>query len=201
MYPAIKPQMRTGSELLVAPDGEAVGTLSDYWRWAYSDLVSNAERGALAEYIVACALGISRAARIAWDSYDLRTQDGIAVEVKASGYLQTWAQKSLSKIVFGIQPTYGWDSQTNQYDPVQKRQADIYVFCVHKHTDQDTVNPLDIAQWDFYLMPATLLNQVLGKQKTAALSALVKAGAEKCEFARLKDRISALIRPPHSSRS
>ena len=194
MYSAIEPRRLTGSEPLVAPDGEAISTLIDFWRWAYSDLVGNAERGALAEYIVACALEINNAERIAWDKYDLLTNDGIAVEVKTSGYLQTWAQKTLSKIVFGIQPTYGWDSKSNQYDKEQKRQSDIYVFCVHKHTDQATIDPLRISQWDFYLMPTKRLNSAFGDQKTASLSALVKAGAEKCEYCHLKKRIQELIR-------
>ena len=114
MYPAIIPERLTGQELIINPNGEPVSSLIDFWRWAYSDLIGNAERGALAEYIVACALGINHAERISWDKYDLVTKEGIAVEVKTSGYLQTWEQKTLSKLVFGIQPTYGWNSKSNE---------------------------------------------------------------------------------------
>lgn len=193
MYPAIEAKRLSGTEPLLAPDGNSVSTLLDFWRWAYSDLVGNAERGALAEYIVACALDIHHTERIAWDRYDLRTKEGISIEVKTSGYLQTWEQKTLSKIIFGIQPTYGWNSHTNQYDHTQQRQADIYVFCVHKHTDQATINPLCISQWDFYLMPTKHLNQVFGNQKSVSLPALVNAGAEKCAYQQLKARIPALL--------
>ena len=193
MYPALKPQRLNGTEPLLSPDGESVSTLLDYWRWAHSDLVGNAERGALAEYIVACALDIQHTERIAWDRYDLLTKEGISIEVKTSGFLQTWEQQAFSKIVFGIQPTYGWNSQTNQYDSTQQRQADIYVFCVHKHTDQATINPLFISQWDFYLMPAKRLNQVFGNQRSVSLPALVNAGAEKCAYQQLKYRIPALL--------
>ena len=77
----------------------------------------------------------------------------IAVEVKTSGYLQTWEQKALSKPIFGIQPTFGWDSKTNEYEAEKKRQSDIYVFCVHAHTDQETADPLQICQWEFNLLP------------------------------------------------
>ena len=164
MYPAIKPKKMNGTESLLTTDGEKICSLVDFWRWAYSDLVGNAERGALAEFIVACALGIQGSERISWDKYDLLTKEGIAVEVKTSGYLQTWEQKSLSKLVFEISPTYGWDSKTNRYDETKKRQADVYVFCVHKHTDQTTVNPLLISQWDFYLMPTVVLNNKFEKQ-------------------------------------
>lgn len=194
MYLAITPQRKNGDEPLLSPDGKPVAQLVDFWRWAYSDLIGNAERGALAEYIVACALGIASAERVSWDKYDLITEDGIAIEVKTSGYIQTWEQKRLSKPMFGIQPTYGWNSITNEYDTEQKRQSDIYVFCLHKHEDQATVNPLLIEQWDFYLMPTTKLNEHFKAQKTAALSALIKAGAELCSYEKLDERIRALFR-------
>lgn len=192
MYPAMIPGRKEGGELLISPKGKPISTLTDFWRWAYSDLVGNAERGALAEYIVACALGVTSAVRISWDKYDLLTVEGIAVEVKTSGYIQTWEQKDLSKPVFGIQPTYGWNSQTNEYESEQKRQADIYVFCLHKHTDQATINPLLIEQWDFYVMPTYLLNERLGNQKSVSLKALIKAGAEICEYEKLRERIITL---------
>lgn len=194
MYPAIKPKRMCGNEPLVTADGRTAGSLLDFWQWAYSDLVGNAERGALAEFIVACALGVQETERISWDKYDLCTKDGISVEVKTSGYLQTWEQKELSKLVFGISPTYGWDSETNLYDGEKKRQAEIYVFCVHKHTDQKTVNPLLIGQWDFYLMPTALLNEKFGDQKTVTLSALKKTGAVLCPYEKLAETITKLIR-------
>lgn len=197
MYPAITPKRLTGIEILSAPDGAPVSSVLDFWRWAYSDLIGNAERGALAEYIVACALGINHTERISWDKFDLLTPEGISVEVKTSGYLQTWEQKKLSKLLFGIQPTYGWDSKSNEYDTKQKRQADIYVFCVHKHTDQATINPLDISQWDFYLMPTTTINEKFGTQKTVSLPALMKAGAEPCDFYDMRERICQIIKSNH----
>ena len=174
MYPVIKSKQLSGEEQILAPGGESISDLSDFWRWAYSDLIGNAERGVLAEYIVACALEITNTTRISWDKYDLLTADGISVEVKTSAYIQTWEQKSLSKLSFGIQTTYGWDSNTNELGKDKKRQADIYVFCVHKHTDQDTINPLDISQWEFYLLPTSTLNAKFGNQKTVSLSALKK---------------------------
>ena len=57
MYPAIEPKQLSGKEALIAPDGENVSSVVDFWRWAYSELIGNAERGNLAEYIVACAPG------------------------------------------------------------------------------------------------------------------------------------------------
>lgn len=193
MYPAIEPRRLTGDESLIAPNGEKVGSLIDFWRWAYSDLVSNAERGILAEYIVSCALGINQTVRIPWNKYDLLTQDNVSVEVKTSGYLQAWEQKNLSKIVFGIRPTYGWDSSTNEYAAEQKRQADVYVFCVHNHKEQETIDPLALSQWDFYVLATHTINEKFRGQKTVSLSALKEAGAKHCEYSNLKSKISQIV--------
>lgn len=60
---------------------------TDFWRWAYSDFLSNTLRGVLAEYIVASALGCTEAPRREWHAYDLVTAGGIRVEAKSAAYL------------------------------------------------------------------------------------------------------------------
>ncbi|HQP37659.1 MAG TPA: hypothetical protein PLI95_20885, partial [Polyangiaceae bacterium] len=99
--------------------------LLSFWRWACSDLCSNLMRGVLAEYMVAKAVGCGAGVRCEWDAWDLVTPDGIKVEVKTSEYLQTWKQKKLSAISFGIQPTFGWDAATNTTAEERRRQADV----------------------------------------------------------------------------
>jgi hypothetical protein len=69
----------------------------DYWRWAFSDLRDNTQRGVLAEFLVALALGRTETRRKAWDNYDVTTSSGLRIEVKASGYLQSWAQATHSR--------------------------------------------------------------------------------------------------------
>ncbi len=64
--------------------------LLSFWRWIASDLVSNATRGILAEYLVARAIGSGiNDIRPEWDPYDLTTQSGIKIEVKSAAYIQT----------------------------------------------------------------------------------------------------------------
>lgn len=106
-YPAITHYPLTGSELL------ADTTVLPYWSWTHSNVIDNAERGALAEYLVHRAVGATSAARVNWDKYDILSPEGVAIEVKASGYIQSWAQQKLSTISFSIRPTYGWDAETN----------------------------------------------------------------------------------------
>ena len=191
-YPAIHVKQLTGSEPILDDNGMPVATTLDFWRWAYSDLLGNTERGAVAEYLVASALGISREDRISWNSYDLLSKEGIKVEVKASAYIQTWGQERLSDIRFGIQPTFAWNADTNVYDTEMLRQSDIYVFCVLKHTDQETIDPLDARQWDFYPLRTCVLNEKVGNQKGISLSKVQKLGAQKTTYSELRDCIVEL---------
>lgn len=117
-----------------------------FWRWSSSALVSNAMRGVLAEYLVARDLGVAQAARVEWDAYDLRTQQGLRVEVKSAAYLQSWKQAKRSRICFDIEPKQGWNAETNEYSTERRRQADVYVFALLNHHDKATLDPLNLAQ-------------------------------------------------------
>ena len=48
-----------GAETFKTAEGSPLvsADILDYWRWAYSDIVGNTNRGALAEFIVARAIG------------------------------------------------------------------------------------------------------------------------------------------------
>ena len=59
--------------------------------------------------------------------------------------------KKFSTITFNIPQTRYWDGTA--YAEEKKRQADVYVFCVLKHRDQKTINPLDLSQWAFMPSP------------------------------------------------
>jgi hypothetical protein len=84
------PRLKTGSEPLHA-DGEALPfMLLNFWQWSCSDLVSNATRGRLAEFIVARALAVPAGVRDEWSPWDLTTPEGITVEVKSAAYIQSW---------------------------------------------------------------------------------------------------------------
>ena len=150
--------------------------LLSFWQWSSSDVVSNATRGVLAEYIVGKALGcISKEdVRDEWGAYDLKTQIGVSVEVKSSAYIQSWEQSKLSNISFSIRKSLGWDRETNKFDGEKKRQADVYVFALLYHKDKDTVNPLDISQWEFFVLPTKVLDQRERSQYSITLPSLKK---------------------------
>lgn len=166
--------LKSGTEPLHYDGHTLPQTLLHFWQWSSSDLVSNALRGVLAEYLGATAIGCDQNPRREWDAYDLETTEGTKVEVKSAAYLQSWSQKDYSAIQFSIKPSQGWNALDNTYSPQSKRQADVYVFCVLKHQDKTTVDPLNVSQWDFYILPTHVLNDDLPQQSTLSLSRLHK---------------------------
>ena len=143
----------------------------------------------MAEFIVASAIDVLKKPREEWDAYDLVTKQGLKIEIKSSSYLQSWQQTELSKIIFGIKPTYAL-IDLNQYSEISKRQSDIYVFCVLSHKDKNTVNPLNLNQWDFYILDTAILNKKMPKQKTITLSSLLKLEPIQVKYNELKNEIN-----------
>ncbi|MDQ7004977.1 MAG: hypothetical protein Q9N67_08730 [Ghiorsea sp.] len=146
--------------------------LLHFWQWSFSDILSNTLRGILAEFIVAGAAAATNSPREEWDAYDLITKQGLKIEVKSSAYLQSWEQKKLSTISFGIQPTRIWEDSDTRSQKAARR-SDVYVFCVLKHKDMRTVNPLNLDQWDFYILETAILDAAIPTQKTITLTSLL----------------------------
>lgn len=168
----IETERKNGAEPLHA-NGAAIGvSLQQFWQWSGSDLISNSQRGILAEFLVAHALGVDRGVRTEWDAYDLETDLGIKVEVKASGFVQSWAQEKLSTIGFDIAPKLSWDASTNISATEAARPADVYVFAVHAHIDQASIDPLNVNQWEFYVLGTPVLDQECSSQKRISLGTL-----------------------------
>lgn len=97
-----------GAESFVGLDA----TVQDFWRFALPSLITNNTRGWFVEYLVWRALGIERPVRTEWDAFDVEWE-GIRIEVKASAFVQRWAQRGPSKLVFSglrgklLDPTTG----------------------------------------------------------------------------------------------
>jgi hypothetical protein len=173
-----------------APLNRAGGTLLDFWSWSSSDILGNTVRGVLAEYLVALDLGIADGVRTEWDRCDLRLGE-TRIEVKSAAYLQSWKQKNVSRVIFGIRPTVGWDAETGEYDkdPTPKRQADVYVFAQLGTPGATEVDPLDVGQWVFYIIPTEALNASLGAQKTLTLDALRRLGPVEARFGGIREAV------------
>lgn len=163
-----------------------------FWEYAYSNFLDNRNRGALAEYIVAEALGIKEIPSTSWESYDMETSDGIKVEIKTSAYVQAWKQEKLSSPSFGIAKKQGWVGDTNEWDGKHTRHADVYIFCLLHHKDKETADPLNPTQWTFYLVRTSLLNLELPEGKSIGLSTLQTLEHNKCSYYELKEKFNQI---------
>ncbi len=157
----------------------------EFWKWAFSDFISNALRGVLAEFIVANALECVHRPRTEWNAYDLETNEGLKIEVKSSSYLQSWEQNKHSTIRFDIGHKKSWDSKTNTSSSQAIRSANVYVFCIFAATDKTQANPLNLGQWFFLVCSTKLINERLASQKSVGLASLEKLGLERLSFTQL----------------
>jgi len=180
---------KNGDEPLHCAGSILGASLLDFWRWSSSDLVSNSTRGVLAEFLVANALGIGlTGVRAEWDAYDLTTPDGVTVEVKSAAYLQTWAQRDYSLITFRMAETKAWSADTNTQAEQVRRQAQVYVFALLAHKDKPTLDPLDVSQWRFYVVPTTKLDS-RQKQRSIGLRILESIAGVPVEFGQLSEAV------------
>ena len=196
-YIAVTP--KSGHEPFHAAGRPLGHDLIDFWRWSASDLLGNAHRGVLAEYLVARAIGAATGSRTEWDACDLRMADGTRVEVKSTAYVQSWAQKKPSAPSFRIAPTRGWDAATNTYAKSLCRGANVYVFALLHHPDKATADPLDATQWTFYVLGAAVLDERCPTQKTIGLASLLRLGPQRVDYADLADAVSKAVTQRHGS--
>ncbi|MET9701201.1 hypothetical protein ABZY31_30395 [Streptomyces sp. NPDC006529] len=196
---ALLPRRRTGEEPLHL-DGAAHGNLLGFWAWAYSGLAGNTLRGALAEYIVALALDACDGTRLGWDSVDIRLPGGLQVEVKSAAYLQEWDQQALTAVSFSIAPAQGWNAVTGEADPARRRRADVYVFCLLSHQEKTTLDPLDLAQWTFYVLPTSVLDEHRRHQRSLTLASLLALDPVRTGFPGLRSAVVGARQPEGDAR-
>lgn len=170
----------------------------DFYAWAYDGLFTNTTRGVIAEYIVATTLGICDTKRVEWNQYDLEIEelvvDGVrikdvGIEVKSAAYVQAWKQHRLSEMVFSIRPARGWDKRTNTTADSATRSAAVYVFCVLEGKVKKSIDPLDVAQWTFYVVPTAVLEREVPKRKTIGLARLKQLAEGPRTYDQLGDAI------------
>lgn len=188
-YPAIPVRPLEGDEQFQGTVGQGA-TVLDYWRWAASDLIGNVSRGVLAEYLVALAVGSTTVPRDPWAPYDVVDPAGVTIEVKSAAYLQAWDQRALSRISFLVKPTASPIVVVGE-TPVVSRRSRVWVFALLHHIDQETLNPLDLGQWSFWVVPTIWLDARERSQHSIGLLALnASPFGEAVTFAELASTIT-----------
>lgn len=166
----------------------------EFFQWAFDDVMDNATRAILGEYIVHKAISSDTMSRENWVAYDLKYKD-IKIEVKTSGYVQTWhkTDSKASRISFDIGSKSIWDETTNSRTTEKTRYADIWVFCIHNEKDVTLANPLDENQWSFLVCSTVWLNEKFPNYKSISLSSLQDKGLENVKFTYLQKTIDNIM--------
>ncbi|MCE5253332.1 MAG: hypothetical protein LLG45_03835 [Actinomycetia bacterium] len=136
-------------------------------------------------------IGADNGVRDEWAAYDLRDSRGITIEVKAAAYIQSWHQHRLSSITFSCGKTFAWDPETNQMGTEKRRHAQVYVFALLARKDQESLDPLDVSQWGFYVVPTIRLDERTRSQHSITLPSLRSLHGEPVTYSELKKAIDA----------
>jgi hypothetical protein len=177
---------KPGNEKFRAGEASLEADLQGFWQWSASNLVSNTMRGVLAEYVVALALGGAQGVRREWEPYDLKLEDGGRIEVKSSAYLQAWHQDRPSRIEFRVGKRRAWSAETNTLAAESRRHADVYVFALLRHEDRDSLDPLDVSQWEFFVVPTAWLDARKRSQHSITLKSLQALAGRAVGYSELK---------------
>ena len=173
-------------------DGQSMGiTMLDFWKYQYSNIYDMQEY--IAEFIVGKALGIDEPInRDGWTLYDI-DYNGMHIEIKQTSYYHSWQEKLAGGRIsqqrtFGIQPAY---SEYKDSTTELKRQNDIYVFCLNTGTNAEESNPLEMSNWEFYVVPTAVINANCAPMQKSISLGKVRKLASMTRFQDLKSTIDA----------
>jgi hypothetical protein len=164
----------------------------DFINWAFSNTLDNSLRGIVAEYLVHKAVGGIGNSRVNWDACDIEMSDGTKIEVKTSGYLQTWSQTKPSTLAFDISKKDPWLASENRFLGRKCRYADVWVFAIHTETDRDKAEPLDPTQWQFLVTTSKWLDAEFKDQKSVRYSILCSKGLDLVRYSDLYKTIKQM---------
>lgn len=179
--------------------GEPAFSVLDFWRFSYSQLLGQSET--IAEFLVCQSLGIEKAENVNyWTAYDL-SYKGKRIEVKATSYIHPWNRRVSNTRTFSIAPSNNayWSELPGQREsPRLARQSEIYVFCLNTERNTKNPQPLNIDNWEFYVVPTYRINAYCERngnpnQKTINLTVIKRIVGQATKFGELKETIEEAI--------
>ena len=174
-------------------DGKFLGfDFKDFWEFQYSNIYNMQET--IAEFLVAKSLGLNDSYNTDyWTLFDVLYRD-TRIEVKQTSYYHPWNEGGKVSQVryFGItkaNSNYEDDGGENKFE----RQNDIYVFCLNTGETKETSYPLNLNNWEFYIIPTSFINEHCGNNKTISLSRIRNLGFKAFRFDEIKSEIDRII--------
>ena len=83
---------------------------------------------------------------------------------------------------FIVSKALGITKANGSYDPAKSgnnefcRQNDVYVFCLNTGETRESSNPLNLNNWEFYIVPTTVINEKCGNNKSISLGKIKGLG-------------------------
>src|SRR6185437_7501462 len=90
---------------------------------------------------------------------------------------------------FSTLHTRAWDTETGAFAAESRRQADTYVFALLAHREKETIDPLNLDQWEFYVVPTSALETYTRSRHSITLKSLQQLCPAPVKFAQLKSAI------------
>jgi len=178
---------KTGQERF-HQEGQDLGVdLLDFWRWSASDLVGSIIRERLAEYIVARAVGIDTSgAPYQWETADLKTPSGVNVAVTSAAYVQGVHQTKESAALFLIRAARPQGGTAARRGVKSGGRSGVRVFALLCHRDKATIDPLNVRQWHFYVLPSAAFGS---RRRSITLKSLAKLCGDGFSFDNLREAV------------
>ena len=181
-------------------NGESIGcNLIDFWKFRYPNIFDMQDE--LSEFIVARALGTNEASNIDyWTLWDI-DYAGYRIEIKETSYYHSFNKEGeISKSRnFGITKSnsrYLVNAEgktTDDYINVFERHNDLYVFCLNTGYSKEESFPLNLNNWEFYVLQTYFINQKCKNNKTISLNR-VRKFTDAVNYGNLKNKIDSVIK-------
>ena len=126
--------------------------------------------------------------------------------VLQKNYIMTWKPKPMplayeafdpdivrKELEEGITKANGSYDSSNSGNNEFCRQNDIYVFCLNTGDTRDTSYPLNLNNWEFYIIPTAVINEKCGNNKTISLGKIKKLGFAAKKYDEIKTEIDKFI--------
>ena len=183
----------TGKEKFIFQGNELEFDYLDFWKFHFSNIYDLQDK--IAEFIVAKALGVNEAQNDQyWTLWDVSYQNR-RIEVKETSYYHSFNEegKVSKQRVFGITKANGSYDTSKSGNNKFCRQNDIYVFCLNTGDTRATSNPLNLDNWEFYIVPTAVINEKCGDNKTISLGRIKNLGFVAKTYSEIKTEIDIII--------
>lgn len=137
-------------------------------------ILNNVHRGDVVEMMVLAALGADwRSVGLAWHPWDLVRGHGenrVRIQVRQMAARQLWGETARQVISFGWKsspPSYFFRDHPGDAIENEGWFCDVFVIGVHRECDEAITDTLDVAQWQFLVIPTCDLKRGLNTMTLA----------------------------------